>query len=79
MKFSKLHDNDKEVKKLRKEKLLEDWKDIEEVLHYKGLLYISKIIYSKLINKHHNDLLASVFRIEKAQKLIVQKYYWLIL
>ncbi len=38
MRLSKLQDDDKKVKTLRVEKLSKDWEDIEEVLHYQGLL-----------------------------------------
>lgn len=36
-----------------------------------------KMICSKLINKYHNNFFASYFRVEKIQKLISWKYYWL--
>ena len=35
-----------------------------------------KIVYSKLISKHHNDLLVSHFGVTKTRELICQKYYW---
>lgn len=37
-----------------------------------------KIIWSKVINCHHNDPLASHFGIHKTRKLIARKYFWLI-
>ena len=40
MRFLELQDEDKEAKKLRSKKLLKNWKDIEEILYYQGLLYI---------------------------------------
>ena len=52
---------------------------MEEVLHYQGLLYIPKVIYSKLKNKYHNNLLVGQFGIEKTPELIARKYYWLTL
>ena len=36
-----------------------------------------KIVYSKLISRHYNDLLAGYFRIDKTKKLIGKKYYLL--
>ncbi len=75
MRLLKLQDNDKKVRKLRVEELLEGWEEIEEMLHYQSLLYIVKIIYFKLISRHHNDLLVGYFNIEKTQELIAQKYY----
>ena len=38
-----------------------------------------KIVKIKLINSHHNNLLAGNFGINKTQELITQKYYWSIL
>ncbi len=65
MRLCKLQDDDKEVKKLRREGLSEGWDNIEEVFHYQSLLYIPKIIYSKLISKHHDNPLASYFGIKE--------------
>ncbi len=56
--------------------MLEYQKNIEEMLHYEGLLYISKIIYFELISKYHNNLLVDYFRIKKTQELIAHKYYY---
>ncbi len=75
MKFPQLQNDDKEVKKLRLEKLPEGCEDIKEVLYYQGLLYTSKVICSDIINKYHKDPLTSHFGIEKTQKLIARKYY----
>lgn len=81
MRFLELHDNDKEVKKLRSEQqqLLESWEDIEQVLHYQDFLYISKVIHLGLISRHYDNALVSHFGIEKTQELIARKYYWLTL
>ncbi len=74
MRLLKLQDDDKEVMKLRSEGLPEGWEDIEQVLHYQGLPYVSKVIRLELISKHHNDPLAGHFGIEKTRELIVRKY-----
>ena len=79
IKLLKLQNDDKKTKKLRSKELPEGWENIKEVFHYQGLLYGPKIIYSKLISRHHNNVLASHFRIKKIQKLIARKYYWLTL
>ncbi len=71
-----MQDDDKEAMKLRSEGLPEGWEDIEQVLYYQSLLYIPKVIYSELISRYHNDLLAGYFGIEKTCKLIARKYYW---
>lgn len=42
-----------------------------------SLLYILELIRSKLINHHHNNLLAGYFGIDKVQELITKKYYQL--
>ena len=66
MRLFELQDDDKEAKELRSEQvLLEDWKDIKQVLHYQELPYVPKVICSELISRHHNDLLAGHFGIEK--------------
>ncbi len=35
-----------------------------------------EIVKTKLISRHHDDPLASHFRIDKTQELITRKYYW---
>ncbi len=77
MRLPKFQDDDKEAKKLRSKGLSEGWEDFKEVLHYQGLSYILKVIYSKLISKHHDDPRVGNFYIEKTWELIVRKYYWL--
>ncbi len=76
MRLPELQDDDKEAMKLRSERLSEGWEDIKQLLHYQGLLYVSKVIRSELISRHHNDPLAGHFGIEKTRKLIARKYYW---
>ena len=76
MRFLELLDDNKEAKKLRSERLPEGWKDIKQVFHFQDLFYVPKVIYSELINKHHDNPLAGYLDIEKTQKLIARKYYW---
>ena len=64
------------MQKLRVEQLVKDWQDIESILHYQGLPYVSEIIRTELISRHHNNPLASHFGIEKTQELVAWKYYW---
>ena len=47
------------------------------MLQYRGFLYVSEIICSKVISRHHNDPLIRHFGIDKTRKLVSQKYYWL--
>ena len=35
-----------------------------------------EIIWTKLISRHHNNLLAGHFYIEKTHELVAQKYYF---
>lgn len=65
MRLLELQDDDKEVRKLRSEKLLEGWEDIKELLYYQGCSYVSKVVHSELISRYHNNLLAGLFGIEK--------------
>ncbi len=76
MRLSELQDNDKEAMKLRSEKVPEGSEDIEQVFHYQGLPYVPNVIRSELISRHHDDLLAGHFGIEKTRKLIARKSYW---
>ena len=52
---------------------------MDGILYYQGLLYVPKIIRSKLISKHHDNFLAGHFGINKIQELITSKYYLLTL
>ncbi len=75
MKLPELQDDNKEAKKLMSKELLEGWKDIKELFHYQNLLYVLKIICSELISRHHNNLFASPFGIERTRELIAKKYH----
>ncbi len=57
----------------------EGWEEIEEVLHHQGLLYMPKVIRTKLISRHYDNLLVGYFGFEKTQELIAWKYYLLML
>ena len=46
------------------------------MLQYQRLPYVLEIIRSKMINCHHNDLLAGHFGIDKTRELVGRKYYW---
>ncbi len=49
------------------------------MFYYQDLSYVSKVIYLKLISKDYNDPHVDHFGIEKIQRLIARKYYWLTL
>ncbi len=53
------------VKKFRVKKLPERWNNIDKVLNYQSLLYISKIICFELINRYYDDSLVDHFEIIK--------------
>ena len=46
------------------------------MFQYQGLPYIPEIIRSEVISRHHDDLLAGHFGIDKTRELIGRKYYW---
>ena len=81
LRLHKLQAKDKQARKLKvnQQPSQQGWKNIDNVLHHQGLSYVSKIIQTKLINRHHNNPLAGHFRIEKIQELVLRKYYWLTL
>ena len=76
LRLYKLQAKDKHARKLMAEQLVKDWQDIDGVLHYQGLSYVSEIIWTKFISSHHNALPAGHFGIEKTRELLSRKYYW---
>ena len=76
LRLHKLQVKDKKAQKTRAENL-EDWDNIDGVLHYQGFLYVPEIIRTELISRHHNNPLVGHFGIEKTRELIARKYYWL--
>ena len=54
---------------------MEGWKEVEGVFWYRGLPCIPEIIRSEVITRHHDDLLAGHFGIDKIRELISRKYY----
>ena len=77
LQLSNLQKKNEETKRLRGSAgLLENRKDVEEVLQYQRLPYVPEIIRSEVISRHHNDLLAGYFGIDKTRELVRRKYYW---
>ena len=76
MRLPELYNDYQEAKKLMSEKLPKGWEDNKQVLHYKDLPYVSKVICLDLISRHYNTPFAGYFDIEKTQELIARKYYW---
>ena len=48
---------------------LEGWEVSNGVLHHQGLPYASEIIRAELTSRHHDDILAGRFGIEKTYRL----------
>ena len=51
------------------------YKEINDILDYQGLPFVSKAIQPELISRHHNNLLTGYFDIKKTYDLLVQQYY----
>ena len=80
LKLTELQIDNQQAKKIRSESTRkEGWEEVNEVLHFQGLTYVSEIICIELISRHHDDSLADNFEIEKTRELITRKYYWLTL
>ena len=77
LRLHKLQAEDEQARKLKADQQLDQqgWEDINNVLHYYGLLYVPEIIQTELISRHHNNPLACYFEIEKIQELVARKYY----
>ena len=76
LRLAELQESDDEAQKLRAtEELQEGWTDIDGVLHHQGLPFVTEIIQTELISRHHDDLLAGHFGINKTRELIGWKYY----
>ena len=73
LRLQELQETDSEAQKLRSKK---GYKEVKRVLHHQGLLFVPKAIQTKLISRHHNNLLAGYFDIKKTYKLLAQKYLW---
>jgi len=51
--------------------------DFRDLLRYNELLYVSEeeSLRAELVKRHHDDILASHFEVEKTIELIERKYY----
>ena len=75
LRLVELQTEDGQARKIRAEKLGENWEDSDGILHHQGLPYIPEIIRTELISRHHDDPLAGHFGIEKTRELVARKYY----
>ena len=71
-----LQAEDSQAEKIGAEKLCRNWKDFDGILHHQGLSYVSEIIKTELISRHHDVPLTSHFGLEKTRELVARKYYW---
>lgn len=55
--------------------LVKSWENIKRIFHHPGILYIFKILCSKLICCYYNNFLVDYFAIKKTYKLLAKKYY----
>ena len=66
-------EEDKQAQKLRAEQLgKNNRQDINSMLHHENLPYVLEIILTKLISRHHDNLLARLFEIEKSENLLLK-------
>ena len=75
--LQELQENDSEAHELRQQGLRDGpYQDIDGVLHYQGLSFMSEAIWMELISRYHDNPLAGHFSIEKTRELLARKYYW---
>ena len=75
LRLQELQETNREGQELRQQKA-NGYKEIDEILHYQGLPFVPKAIWTELISRHHDDPLAGHFSIGKTRKFLAQKYYW---
>ena len=75
LRLQELQEENNHARKFRAKQLIKDQQVINNVLHHQGLSYIPEIIWTELISRHYNNLLAGHFGIKKTRKLLTQKYY----
>ena len=75
LRLVELQESDKEAQKIGI-KGLNGYEKLNGILYQQGLLVILEVIWTKIICRHHDDLLAGYFGIDKTKNLVGQKYYW---
>ena len=70
LKLVELQARNSQARKIKVEKLSGNCKDSNKIWYYKGLVYHSEIIQTKLISMDYDYLLVSFFGIKKTQKVI---------
>ena len=73
--LARLHESDKEARKIRTEGL-NGYEELDGVLYYQKLLFVPKVIWTEIISQYHNKPLVNHFGINKIKDLVGRKYYW---
>ena len=73
LRLQELQETDSEAQKLQSK---EGYKEVKGVLHHQSLPFVPKTIWTELISRHHDNLLAGHFDIKKTHKLLAWKYFW---
>ena len=77
LRLPEIYAEDQLARRIRDQGLKDGWeKDVDRVLHHQRLPYVPEVIRTELLSRHHNDLLAGHFGINKTRDLIARKYYW---
>lgn len=71
LRLTELQANNQQAKAIRAKTVMkEGWQDVNKVLHFESLPYISVIICIELISRYYNNPLAGHFGIKKTKELI---------
>lgn len=76
LRLQELQETSYKAQKLKQQ--IEDYKEIDGVLHPQSLFFVAKAIRTEIISCHHDNILAGYFNIKKTCELVARKYYWLI-
>ena len=71
----KVQKTNSKAQELRQQKI-NGYEKINKIFHHQGLPFIYKVIWTELISRHYNNLLASHFDIKNTCKFLAWKYYW---
>lgn len=75
LKLHKLQETDSKTQELKQQKA-DGYKKIDEILHHWSLPFVSKAIWTKLISRHYDNLLADHIGIKKTCNFLAWKHYW---
>ena len=75
LRLVELQESDEEARKIRVEGL-NGYEEFDRVLYHQGLPFVPETIQIEIISRHHNNLLAGHFGIDKTKNLVSREYYW---